>query len=85
MSYRLRRGASRITKLTEGFDFIGYQFVKRRSPNTGNWTMYIFPNKTFQRNIRRRIKYFTKRRSPENNNEYIAVDVFDVHHFSPRS
>jgi adenylate cyclase len=23
--------------------------------------------------------------TPENNNEYIAVDVFDVHHFSPRS
>jgi len=47
---------TRITKLTEGFDFIGFQFVKRRSPNSGKPCIYIHPSKSSQRNIRRRIK-----------------------------
>jgi len=55
---------TRITKLIAGFDFIGFQFVKRRSPKSGKPNIYIFPCKAAQRNIRRRIKYFTKRRSP---------------------
>ena len=61
---------TRITKLTEGFDFLGFQFVKRRSPTSGKYTIYLFPSKTSQRHLRRRIKYFTKRRAP------ISPDVF---------
>ena len=64
MGLTINREKTRITKLTEGFDFIGFQFVKRRSPKSGKWSIYIFPSKTAQRSIRRRIKYFTKRRSP---------------------
>jgi group II intron reverse transcriptase/maturase len=64
MGLTINREKTRITKLTEGFDFIGFQFVKRRSPKSGKWSIYIFPSKAAQRNIRRRIKYFTKRRAP---------------------
>ena len=55
---------TRITKLTEGFDFIGFEFVKRRSPTSGKPCIYTLPSKTSQRKIRRQIKSFTKRRAP---------------------
>ena len=61
MGLTVNREKTRVTKLTEGFDFIGFYFVKRPNPNTGRNTIYIFPSKHSQRNIRRRIKYFTKR------------------------
>ena len=35
MGLTINREKTRITKLTEGFDFIGFEFVKRRSPNSG--------------------------------------------------
>ena len=72
MGLKLNGEKTRITKLTEGFDFIGFTFVKRRSPNTGKNVIYIFPSKASQRSIRRRIKYFTKRRAP------VAPDKFVV-------
>jgi group II intron reverse transcriptase/maturase len=64
MGLTINRAKTRITKLIEGFDFIGFEFVKRRSPKHGRWSIYIFPSKSAQRNIRRRIKYFTKRQAP---------------------
>ena len=64
MGLMVNREKTRITRLIDGFDFIGFQFVKRRSPKHRRWSIYIFPSKTAQRNIRRRIKYFTKRRAP---------------------
>lgn len=64
MDLTVNRDKTRITKLTEGFDFLGYEFVKRRSPTTGRNAIYIFPSKEVQKRIRRRIKYFTKRRTP---------------------
>ena len=71
MGLTINREKTRITKLTEGFDFIGFQFVKRRSPKSGKWSIYIFPSKVAQRNIRRRIKYFTKRRVPMTPVEFV--------------
>jgi group II intron reverse transcriptase/maturase len=64
MGLTINREKTRITKLTEGFDFIGFQFVKRRSPKSGRMSIYIFPSKSAQRNIRQQIKDFTKRRAP---------------------
>jgi group II intron reverse transcriptase/maturase len=72
MGLTINREKTRITKLTEGFDFIGFQFVKRRSPKTGKWNIYIFPSKGAQRNIRRRIKYFTKRRAAITPAEFVG-------------
>ena len=71
MGLTINREKTRITKLTEGFDFIGFQFVKRRSPNSGKLSIYILPSKSSQRNIRRRIKSFTKRRAPIRPAEFV--------------
>jgi RNA-directed DNA polymerase len=71
MGLTVNRDKTRITKLTEGFDFIGFQFVKRRSPKSGKMSIYIFPSKSAQRNIRRKIKYFTKRRAPVAPEEFV--------------
>ena len=71
MGLTINREKTRITKLTAGFDFIGYQFVKRRSPTNGKRIIYIFPSKQAQRNIRRQIKSFTKRRAPITPAEFV--------------
>ena len=71
MGLTINRDKTRITKLTEGFDFIGFRFVKRRSPNSGKLNIYIFPSKSSQRTIRRRIKSFTKRRAPIKPAEFV--------------
>ena len=71
MGLTVNREKTRITKLIDGFNFIGFEFVKRRSPKSGKWSIYIFPSQSAQRNIRRRIKYFTKRRSPITPAEFV--------------
>jgi RNA-directed DNA polymerase len=71
MGLTINREKTRITKLTAGFDFIGFHFVKRRSPKSGKLHIYIFPSKQSQRNIRRQIKSFTKRRAPIMPAEYV--------------
>jgi len=72
MELELNPEKARITKITDGFDFLGFHFVKRPSQRTGKNTIYIFPSKTSQRNIRRRIKYFTKRRAPVPPEQFVA-------------
>jgi len=64
MDLTINRDKTRITKLTEGFDFLGFHFVKRRSPTSGKYAIYIFPSKAAQCRVRWRIKTFTKRRAP---------------------
>jgi len=71
MGLTVNREKTRITKLVDGFNFIGFEFVKRRSPKSGKWSIYIFPSRSAQRNIRRRIKYFTKRRAPITPAEFV--------------
>src|ERR1044071_502602 len=71
MGLEVNRDKTHITKLTEGFNFLGFNFVKRRSPNSGKNTIYIFPSKTSQHNIRCRIKSFTKRRAPVSPQDFL--------------
>lgn len=71
MGLMINKEKTRVTRLTEGFDFLGFHFVKRRSPNTGKMVIYLSPSKDSQRNIRRRIKYFTKRRAPVPPDEFV--------------
>lgn len=71
MGLVVNREKTRVTKLTDGFVFLGFQFIKRRSPTSGKWTIYIFPSKASQRNVRRRIKFFTKRRAPMSPDEFV--------------
>jgi RNA-directed DNA polymerase len=70
MDWVVHRDKTRITKRTDGFDFVGFQFGKRRRPTTGKYTMYLVPSKASQRQVRQRIKAFTTRRAP------IPPDVF---------
>lgn len=73
LELRLNREKTRITKITQGFDFIGFHFVKRRSPNSGKYGIYIFPSKKAQGNIRRQIKAVTKRRAPIQPDEFVRL------------
>jgi group II intron reverse transcriptase/maturase len=57
MELTLNRDKTRVTQLTDGFDFIGFEFVKRKSPRSGKNTIYIFPAKSAQQKIRNRLKY----------------------------
>lgn len=73
MSLTLNEEKTKITKLKEGFDFIGYQFVKRKSPKIGKNIIYIFPAKSAQKKIRNRLKYLTSRRAPIKPEEFIQL------------
>jgi group II intron reverse transcriptase/maturase len=64
MGLVVNREKTRITKRTDGFEFLGFHFVKRRSPRSGKSTIYLFPSKSAQRRVRQQIKAFTKRRAP---------------------
>jgi RNA-directed DNA polymerase len=64
MDLPLNRDKTHVTRVTEGFDCIGFNFVKRKSPSSGKNTISIFPAKSAQQKIRNRLKYITSRRAP---------------------
>src|SRR5688572_11297243 len=64
MELTLNREKTRGTRLTDGFECIGFNFVKRKSPRSGKNTIYIFPAKSAQQKVRNRLKYLTSRRAP---------------------
>ena len=35
MDLTINRDKTRVTRVTDGFDFIGFNFVKRKSPRSG--------------------------------------------------
>jgi hypothetical protein len=73
MELTLNREKTRVTRLTDGFDFIGYHFVKRPSPSSGKNTIYLFPAKSAQQKIRNRVKYLTSRRAPISPKEFVDM------------
>jgi RNA-directed DNA polymerase len=73
MDLTLNRDKTRITRLTAGFDFIGFQFVKRKSPTSGKNTIYLFPAKSAQQKIRNRLKYLTSRRAPISPKDFVVM------------
>lgn len=73
MDLTVNEAKTKVTKLTDGFDFIGFNFVKRKSPTTGKNTIYIFPAKSAQQKIRNRLKYLTSRRAPIKPKEFIDL------------
>jgi RNA-directed DNA polymerase len=72
MDLTLNREKTRETRLSEGFDFLGVQFVKRKSPTTGKQAIYLFPAKSAQQSIRNKLKYLTSRRAPISPQEFVA-------------
>jgi group II intron reverse transcriptase/maturase len=73
MELTLNEDKTEITKLTDGFNFIGFNFVKRKSPTTGKNTIYIFPSKQAQQSIRWKLKSVTSRRAPIKPEEFTAM------------
>lgn len=73
MELTINREKTHITRLTDGFDFIGFNFVKRKSPSSGKNTIYIFPAKAAQQKIRNRLKYLTSRRAPISPKEFVGM------------
>src|SRR6266849_2098869 len=73
MDLTLNRDKTHVTRVTDGFDFIGFNFVKRRSPRSGKNAIYIFPAKSAQQKIRNRLKYITSRRAPISPKEFVAM------------
>ncbi|MFC1816866.1 reverse transcriptase domain-containing protein [Thermodesulfobacteriota bacterium] len=73
MDLSLNKDKTHITKLTDGFNFIGFHFIKRKSPTTGKNTIYIFPAKSAQQKIRNRLKYLTSRRAPISPDEFLNL------------
>jgi group II intron reverse transcriptase/maturase len=73
MDLTLNRDKTHVTRVTEGFDFIGFHFVKRKSPKSGKNTIYIFPAKSAQQKIRNRLKYITSRRAPISPKEFVEM------------
>jgi RNA-directed DNA polymerase len=71
MGLQVNQDKTHITKLIDGFNFLGYNFVKRRSARTGKYAIYIFPSKQAQHNIRHRIKSYTNRRAPIKPREFL--------------
>ncbi|WP_250238808.1 hypothetical protein [Cardinium endosymbiont of Oedothorax gibbosus] len=45
LSLIINHQKTRIMKLKEGFNFIGFYFVKRKSPTSGRNSIYVFPTK----------------------------------------
>lgn len=73
MDLTLNSDKTCITKLTDGFNFIGFNFVKRKSPKSGKNAIYIFPAKSAEQKIRNRLKYLTVRRAPIKPKEFIDL------------
>jgi RNA-directed DNA polymerase len=73
LALTLNRDKTRGTRVTDGFDFIGFNFVKRKSPRSGKQAIYIFPAKSAQQKIRNRLKSITSRRAPINPKEFVAM------------
>jgi hypothetical protein len=73
MDLSLNKDKTHITKLTDGFNFIGFHFIKRKSPATGKNTIYIFPAKSAQQKIRNRLKYLTSPRAPISPDEFVKL------------
>src|SRR5215467_11849000 len=73
MDLILNRDKTHVTRVTDGFEFIGFNFVKRRSPRSGKNAIYMFPAKSAQQKIRNRLKYITSRRAPSNPKAFVAM------------
>lgn len=73
MDLTVNKDKTRITKLTEGFDFIGFNFVKRKSPSTGKNRIYIFPTKRAEQRVRNNIKYVTSRKAAISPTEFVKL------------
>lgn len=72
MDLTLNQDKTRETRLTEGFDFLGVPYVKRKSPTSGKPARSLFPAKSAHQTIRNKLKYLTSRRASISPQEFVA-------------
>jgi RNA-directed DNA polymerase len=72
MDLPLNRDQTRETRVTEGFDFLGVECVKRQSPTSGKNTIDLFPATSAQQKIRNQLKDLTSRRAPISPQAFVA-------------
>jgi hypothetical protein len=68
----LNRDKTRETRLTEGFDCLGVECVKRQSPTRGKNTIDLLPAQAAQQKIRNKLKDLTSRRAPSSPQACVA-------------
>jgi RNA-directed DNA polymerase len=73
MDLTVSKEKTRITKITDGFNFIGFNFVKRKSPSTGKNRIYIFPSKKAEQRVKNSVKYITSRKAPITPQEFVQL------------
>lgn len=56
MELTLNRAKTRVTRVTDGCDGIGVNWVKRTSPRSGKQAIDMFPAKSAQQKMRNRLK-----------------------------
>jgi RNA-directed DNA polymerase len=52
----INRDKTRVTRVTEGVDVLGFTCVKRRSPRSGKQAISMFPAQSAQQKMRNRLK-----------------------------
>jgi group II intron reverse transcriptase/maturase len=73
MDLTINRDKTHVARLTDGFDFSGFQFVKRKSPSRGKNTIDMFPAKSAQQKIRNLLKHLTSRRAPSSPQAFVDM------------
>jgi hypothetical protein len=73
MDRTINREKTHVTRVTDGVDCIGFNFVKRKSPSSGKHTIYIFPAQSAQQRIRSRLQDLTSRRAPMSPQEFVGM------------
>lgn len=60
----LNRDKTRVTRVTEGCEFLGFNFVKRLRPRSGQHPISLLPAKSAHQKMRHKLQYLTSRRAP---------------------
>ena len=73
MDWTINRAKTRVTRVTDGFDCLGFNFGKRQSPRSGKQAIDMFPAKSAPQKIRNRLKSVTSRRAPISPKEFVDM------------
>jgi RNA-directed DNA polymerase len=73
MDLPINRDQTHVTRVTDGFDCIGFNVVKRQSPRSGKNTIDMFPAKSAPQKMRNRLKSITSRRAPISPKECVEL------------
>jgi hypothetical protein len=73
MDWTINRDKTRVTRVTDGFAFIGFNFGQRKSPRSGKQAIYMFSAQSAQQKMRNRLQYVTSRRAPISPKEFVDM------------